>query len=135
MKDVWVTYSAGYPWTRMTLYAHRHIHFTTPGPDLPAYYSSRKRWAQLHVLLDGIELVIGDPDELAYLCHVFSQKVMPSGRAFDGRTPVGRPNGSWLSRLPSKAKTPKFRRRFLAYLTRDTRAMRDYWRFYEGDKA
>ena len=54
---------------------------------------------------------------------------MPSGRTLVPDCALGRPNGHWLSRLPAKAKSWKFRQRLCAYLQNCTeaQAMRDFY--------
>lgn len=93
------------------------------------FSEQRKLWLQLSVEFQGVLLVFATPLELDQFLSVMSKNPLPSGRSlFPGRA-VGRPNNHWLSRLPSKAKTLKFRTAACRYLT-EAPAARRFREFY-----
>ena len=86
-----------------------------PGDLVPAPYYHRKSWAELEVHVDGITLYFATPLELDEVTRVLSQNPLPSTRTLTRDRAAG-PNSHWLSRLPKKSKTQKWRQKFLRYI-------------------
>jgi len=79
--------------------------------------NGRNRWAQLTIEIDGVLLAFWLPSELKIYCEVFATKSFPTARTLlKGSPNSSELNSHWLSRLPKKAKSPKFRERFLRYV-------------------
>lgn len=93
------------------------------------FLSQRRVWCLLHVHFDGVDLRFSMPQELDHVIEVLSQNPLPSGRSLTQQCVIGRPNRHWLSRLPAKAKSWKFRQRLCAYLTTlpEAQALRDFY--------
>lgn len=93
--------------------------------------SGRRSWAALVVEIDEVELDFIHPHELDLYCDVFARQPLPPARkiAFE-EGDVYSVNSHWLSRLPAKCKTTKFRKRFLGYVASRPRALNDFEDFY-----
>ena len=94
-------------------------------------YDGRRSWAQLTVHLDSINLVFWLPEELDHVCEVFSIKPFPSARTLIKKdNEETRLNSHWLSRLPKKAKSPKFREKFLKFIETCPNELAEFRRHY-----
>ena len=83
-------------------------------------YKNRKHWAQLVITIDEIDLSFWLPEELDHVCEVFRMVPFPTALNLVKQDPQEtRLNGHWLSRLPKKAKSKKFRDRFLKFVLSD----------------
>lgn len=93
------------------------------------FRSQRKIWCLLAVHFDGLDLRFALPQELDHFIEVLSQNPLPSGRSLTAECAVGRPNGHWLSRLPAKAKSWKFRQRLCKFLVTcpEASSMREFY--------
>ena len=93
------------------------------------FLSQRKIWCLLTVHFDGVNLRFAMPQELDHFIGVLSQNPLPSGRSLASECALGRPNGHWLSRLPAKAKSWKFRQRLCKYLEGlpEAEALREFY--------
>lgn len=80
------------------------------------FLDQRKAWCLLEVHFAGVDLLFATPQELDHFIGILSQNPLPSGRALVPECAVGRPSKHWLSRLPKKAKSLKFRDKLCQYL-------------------
>lgn len=91
----------------------------------------RRRWAQLLVELDAMELAFWLPEELEEYCRVFAMVPFPSAKTLLRSTPDSLElNRHWLSRLPKHAKSKKFRDHFLRYVASQPKALEEFYSFY-----
>lgn len=94
-------------------------------------YQERESWAQLTIIIDDIELSFWVPEELDYVCDVFSIVPFPTALTLANHDPdENRLNGHWLSRLPKKAKMKKFRDRFIKYVKSEPKELQEFRSFY-----
>jgi hypothetical protein len=91
----------------------------------------RRRWMQLVISLDGIDLAFWLPAELDHVAEVFRTRPFPTARTLAQRDPgEGLLNQHWLSRLPKAAKAARFRARFLTLVQADPPEIAAFRRFY-----
>lgn len=92
-------------------------------PPLPRPVAG-KGWPMLEVEVNGVALTFSSMAEVAHVVDVLSRNPLPTTRRLSADRGAGSgPNRHWLSRLPARAKSAKFRRDLVAYLRR---ASRDY---------
>ena len=93
--------------------------------------NGRTRWAQLTIEVDGVLLAFWLPSELKIYCEVFAIKPFPTARTLlKGSPDSSELNSHWLSRLPKKAKSQKFRDRFLRYMDSRPTELIEFNEFY-----
>ena len=93
--------------------------------------SGRTKWAQLLIEIDDVSLGFWLPEELETYCVVFAMTPFPTARTLLKRSPdSGELNSHWLSRLSKKAKSKKFRDRFLRYVATQPKALIEFRDFY-----
>lgn len=80
------------------------------------FITQRKLWCLLEVHFNRVTLRFATPQELDLFLQVMSRNPLPSGYALVPYCPIGRPNNHWLSRLPARAKSLKFRKALCGYL-------------------
>lgn len=91
----------------------------------------RTKWAQLLIEIDDVSLGFWLPAELEAYCAVFAMTPFPTARTLlKGSPESGELNSHWLSRLPKKAKSKKFRDRFLRYVEAQPKALTEFRDFY-----
>lgn len=144
MKSIEVRYSDDFPTSPMTgwtgvRYGVWISDRTVSGQRRKAqwrrapFYSSRKRWAELHAHLDGIDMQFATPQELDHFIDVMSRNPLPKGaNLFPGFRRPGLPNKHWLSRFPARGKSRKFRDKAIAFLTSKEPALTEFRAFYKG---
>ncbi len=94
--------------------------------------SGRTKWAHLLIEIDDISLGFWLPAELEAYCIVFAMTPFPTARTLLKESPNSRElNSHWLSRLSKKAKTKKFRDRFLRYVETQPKALIEFRKFYQ----
>lgn len=93
------------------------------------FLSQRKLWCLLHLQFDGVGLRFATPREIDHVVDVLSKNPLPSGHSLVPGVRLGRPNSHWLSRLPSKAKSLKFRKRLCGFLmsSKDVKKFREFY--------
>lgn len=94
--------------------------------------NQRKLWCMLEVHVDEVDLRFAMPQELDHFIDILSQNPLPSGRSLTPNCAIGRPKNHWLTRLPSKAKSLKFRKRIFSYLS-ECHASAEFRDFYKQD--
>lgn len=93
--------------------------------------AGRTKWAQLLIEIDDISLGFWLPAELDAYCEIFAMTPFPTARTLlTGLVDSNELNSHWLSRLPKKAKTEKFRNRFLRYVESRPTALMKFRNFY-----
>ena len=93
--------------------------------------TGRSKWAQLSIEMDGELLAFWLPEELEMYCEVFAMKPFPTALTVLKRSPPSTQlNAHWLSRLPKKVKSPKFRERFLHYVNSRPPELVEFYKFY-----
>jgi hypothetical protein len=98
-----------------------------------AAFSKYRKYAQLVVYLDGFTLRFSTPPELDHFLDIMSRRLLPRGPGFiGGRASLGLPNNHWLSRLPKKCKTLKYRSKITKLLSHSHPLVRSFSRFYEN---
>lgn len=128
MKKAQISYHRLFPWTPVSGWAGARSRGYVPrispsgqrmSPttlDHPFRFQ-RKQWCLLKVEFDGVGLVFATPQELDHFIDVLSRNPLPNGGSLiKGRIRPGKPNGHWLSRLPTKARSWKFRQKLCRYL-------------------
>lgn len=80
---------------------------------------------QLAVHLDGVTLYAGSTEALHHIVDTLNRRPLPTARTVLREQGKAMSNRHWLSRLPKKAKTPKFAQRLKAYVARRPPALRD----------
>ena len=94
--------------------------------------SGRTKWAQLLIEIDDVSLGFWLPAELEKYCEVFATTPFPTARTLIKGSPGSSElNSHWLSRLPKKAKSKKFRDRFLRYVETQPKALIEFREFYQ----
>ncbi|MEM6588984.1 MAG: hypothetical protein AAF641_11100 [Pseudomonadota bacterium] len=92
----------------------------------------RTKWAQLLIEIDDVSLGFWLPAELEAYCTVFAMTPFPTARTFLKGSPDSHElNSHWLSRLSKKAKSKKFRDRFLRYVETRPKALIEFRDFYQ----
>ncbi len=93
--------------------------------------SGRTKWAQLLIEIDDVRLGFWLPAELEAYCAVFAMTPFPTARTLlKGSPNSSELNSHWLSRLSKKAKSKKFRDRFLRYVGTQPKALIEFRDFY-----
>ena len=93
--------------------------------------NGRTKWVQLLVEIDDVLLGFWLPAELESYCEVFAMKPFPTSRTLlKGSPDSNELNSHWLSRLPKKAKSKKFRDRFLRFVETRPTALIEFQDFY-----
>ena len=96
-------------------------------------YESRMQWAYLETNLNGVDLHFATTLELDHLLDVFNRKVLPKGaNLIPGFDRPGLPNNHWLSRLPARSLSLKFRQDVIRFLTSNHRTIVEFQDFYEN---
>lgn len=94
-------------------------------------YVGKQGAAQLSVELDGVELHFWLPEELDHVAEILSRTPLPTAYTLHkqdaGETAL---NSHWLSRLPKRAKTTKWRTRFIKFLASQPKPLREFRAFY-----
>ncbi|PDT38381.1 hypothetical protein CO671_03045 [Rhizobium sp. M10] len=127
MKSAELFYSREFPETPMSWWAGARLNgwipettrsgqIKRPRRIVHSFASQRKLWCLLAVHFDGVDLIFATPLELDQFLAVMSQNPLPSGWALVPGNLLGRPNKHWLSRLPKKAKSWKFRQSICKFL-------------------
>ncbi|MGB5560347.1 MAG: hypothetical protein WBN04_20325 [Paracoccaceae bacterium] len=94
--------------------------------------NGRTKWAQLLIEIDDVSLGFWLPAELEAYCVVFATTPFPTARTLLKRSPDSSElNSHWLSRLSKKAKSKKFRDRFLRYVETQPKALIEFRDFYQ----
>ena len=91
----------------------------------------RKAWCLLEVHFDTVELRFATPQELDHFVGVLAKNPLQSGRSLFPDCAIGRPKGHWLAKLPSKAKSRKFRKRICIFLAECPEA-NEFLEFYRN---
>ncbi|MEO0989398.1 MAG: hypothetical protein AAFX00_00445 [Pseudomonadota bacterium] len=104
-----------------------------PTDPVPASYYHRKLWCMLHIHIDAVTLYFGTPLELDEVCRVLAAQPLPSTLELCRDRGSG-PNSHWLSRLPKKAKTTKWRQKFLKFVSSEKKVAQ-FRTFYEPRPA
>ncbi|MGB5811714.1 MAG: hypothetical protein WBG86_14350, partial [Polyangiales bacterium] len=122
-KRHWVEYSESWTASPMSYW----VHIETQGdwanaaghvPSLPKPVPG-KGFARYFIENDGMAFQFSSLDELRACIEVLSKKNLPTSAQLASQRPgtVG-PNSHWLSRLPAKTKSWKYREPAVAYLGR-----------------
>lgn len=91
-------------------------------PPLPGPVAG-KGWPILDVEVNGVALTFSSMAEVEHVIDVLSRNPLPTTRRLSAlRGAAFGPNKHWLSRLPAKAKSAKFRRVLVAYLRKASRS-------------
>lgn len=141
MKSARLSYHRSFPWTPVSgragargwawkIERMQNGEWARPVQIVHPFMSSVKLWCLLQVEFQGVELRFATPAELDHVCDILLRNPMPSGRSLVPECAVGRPNGHWLSRLPSKAKPWRFRQALLTYLAR-AKPVAEFRAFYK----
>lgn len=94
--------------------------------------SGRTKWAQLLIEIDDVSLGFWLPAELEAYCTVFAMAPFPTAKTLlKGSPDSSELNSHWLSRLSKKAKSKKFRDRFLRYVETQPKALIEFRDFYQ----
>tara|TARA_Y100000588_G_C13978164_1_gene805970 strand:+ start:351 stop:806 length:456 start_codon:yes stop_codon:yes gene_type:complete len=93
-------------------------------------HKGRRHWAQLMIHLDGVSLAFWLPEELDHICDVFSMKPFPTANTLIRNETDEARNSHWLSRLPKKAKSTKFRLKFLKFVNACPNELNEFRRHY-----
>ena len=94
--------------------------------------SGRTKWAQLLIEIDDVSLGFWLPAELEAYCKAFAMTPFPTARTLlKGSPDSSELNSHWLSRLSKKAKSKKFRDRFLRYVETQPTALIEFRSFYQ----
>jgi hypothetical protein len=122
MKKLYVLFTPEFLPSPVSFWAHQHIGSdvwrgaTSYEPPLPNPIPG-KGWARIEVELDGVILEFASAHEIAHVIDVLSKNPLPSTRRLsEERGTSHGPNSHWLSRLPAKAKSQKFRQRLVKFL-------------------
>ena len=124
MKQHWIDYQETRPVCPMTCWVHREAD-GKPWHSAERFEPSRQPvvpgWGYpiFRVECDGFLFEFSSLAELRELIGTFEQKVLPrsSDRARERGLGMG-PNSHWLSRLPGRGKSWRYREKALAYLRR-----------------
>lgn len=96
-------------------------------------YKSRMLWAYLETNLNGVDLHFATTLELDHLLEIFKRRVLPKGSNLTpGFDRPGLPNNHWLSRLPARSLSFKFRQDVIRFLTSNHRAIVEFRDFYKN---
>ena len=142
MKSAQLTYHRAFPWSPISGWAGAREYGWVQRPNasgqprLPEtiYHPfpwQRLLWCRLAVHFQGVDLLFAMPLELDQFIAVMGANPLPSGRSLLPEQRRGRPNNHWLSRLPAKAKTWKFRQAVCRYLETSPEVRR-FRAFYEA---
>ena len=122
MKKISVCFTPEFQPTPVTYW----VHFNQDGdswrnatvyePRLPDPVPG-KGWARVAVEFNGVILEFASIYELEHVIAVLLKNPLPTTRSLSNRRgSIKGPNSHWLSRLPAKAKSWKFRQQLVVYL-------------------
>lgn len=122
MKKYRITFTDSFEPSPMSFWVHRNVNgdcwhdADEFEPPLPKPIPGRG-YSRLHVECDGISLEFASLHELDQMVAVLSMNPLPSTRSLarQRHTSAG-PNSHWLSRLPGRAKSLRFRRKLVGFL-------------------
>ncbi|SHH67458.1 hypothetical protein [Cognatishimia maritima] len=140
MKKAKLTYSKEFCWGPISgwagarKFAYSNQSFERgPAVVRHPFLTSSKLWCQLEIEYQNILLLFSMPPELDQFTFVMGMNPLPSGGSLVKGQRLGRPNNHWLSRLPAKAKSRKFRLGLLKYIE-ESNVVRDFYDFYADKK-
>ena len=119
MKRYWIEYHDGPVSSPMTYWVHGHPGEADADPSLQALPSAvpGKGYARVHAEIDGLELRFVSLAEIRHCIDVLGRKHLPTTTRLSVERGTGAgPNGHWLSRLPARAKTWRYREKATKYL-------------------
>ena len=142
MKKSWLTYSNELTSTPITPWVDdgqrygwvneraENGQWRRPKRVRTAFQTQLKQWCVLEVDYLDVRLVFALPTELDNFIEIMSTNPLPSGPSLLKGQKFGRPNKHWLSRLPAKAKSLKFRQAICKWLgaNSDVENFRQYYR-------
>ena len=142
MNNIELSYHREFPFTPLSYWAGQHINgwvnkqtvsgqWRSPTYGETPFATQRKLWCRLEVQFRGVTLFFATPQELDHFLAIMQQKHLPSGPSLVQGRRMGRPNNHWLSRLPAKAKSWKFRNAICEFLSRQA-GVRKFRGFYQN---
>lgn len=146
MKKTWLTYHDALPFSPASYRAGARsrvwmVEYMPSGrpvrPNVPVsqhpFLTQRKKWCALNVEFNSVFLRFAMLAEFDHVLGVLQQNPLPSGFKLTGRHhSVGRPPGHWLTKLPAKTKSARFRRKLCDWL-QQCESIREFQAFYAAD--
>lgn len=136
MKQARLSYSKEFQWSPMSGWAgarsraYRVQSFErSPVMVRHPFLESLKLWCGLELEYQNVFLQFSMPAELDLFVSVMQQNPLPSGESLVKGHRLGRPNNHWLSRLPAKAKSRKFRLGVLKFIDQN-QTVKEFYNFY-----
>ena len=122
MKRTWITFTDHFepgpmtPWVHRAVDAPIWVDAKVHEPPLPEPVPG-EGYARYHIEIDGVTFEFVSKVEIQRCVEVLSERHLPSTLALCRGTGMG-PNRHWLSRLPSRAKSWRYRERAVKELRR-----------------
>ncbi len=138
MKKARLNYSREFQWTPISSwvgvrkYAYRIQSFDRGPIVVPhPFLQSTNLWCQLELEYQNVLLQFSMTRELDHFIDVMQRNPLPSGGSLVKGQRLGRPNNHWLSRLPAKIKTRKFRVGLLKFIE-SNKVVNEFYEFYSS---
>lgn len=121
MKKSWIDYTEDWMVSPMAFWVHKQVD-NKPwyksekfNPPAPKKYGSLG-YAQLHIEFNGFEFIFTSHEQLNEFIDILGQKLLPTTIELSKRRDTSSgPNSHWLSRLPPKSKSWKYREKLVEY--------------------
>lgn len=123
MKKIWIEYQATEPNLPMTFWVHRGRRDEDRADHAPAFDPPRQRrvpgkgYPVFKVEVDGFIFAFSSLAEIRECITVLGGKLLPRTIDLSARRGTAKgPNSHWLSRLPAKVKSWRYRQKAVAVL-------------------
>lgn len=121
MKKFWITYSDSWKSSPLAFWVHVPIsgEFYDETAEFQPEAPKKKLegYAIYNFELDGFTFEFSSKEQILHFIEVLSQKVMPTSKQLSAkRGPKLGPNRHWLSRLPAKTKSYKYREKLVRFI-------------------
>ena len=121
MKKYWITYSDTWKnsplafWVHIPLGGEFYEDSTIFNPAAPQ--KELEGYPIYNFELDGFIFEFSSKEQIEHFIEILTQRVMPTSRALSEKrgAEVG-PNSHWLSRLPAKTKSYRYREKLVKYI-------------------
>lgn len=125
MKKYWITYSKTWKGSPLAFWVHIPITGEFYDPETKFKPKEPKKeidgYPIYHFELDGISFEFSSKSQIEHFINMLSKKVMLTSRQLSEKrgTRLG-PNKHWLSRLPSKTMSFKYRDKLINYIKKNS---------------
>ena len=121
MKKSWISYTEDWKSSPMAFWVHKEVDkkpwyvaekFDPPAPKKHGSLG----YVKLHIEFNGFKFIFTSQEQLNEFIEILGQKLLPTTIELSKkRSATAGPNGHWLSRMPPKSKSWKYREKLVEY--------------------